>query len=235
MLYLMIRQRLQRLQRLQRSQVAARSVEYAAQLPPEPAPPHQWTAVDPTPYAMRTRPDAQNTAQLGGVDRWIAQHQTYPEDTARAAYGTILNGQALVVSDNLFSCQDAHGIFKERTTRVRLTLPAPAPSVLVQARNPVHGHRDLMFSGSVPLKMESDDFNQAYAVFSLDERGAFSVIDGRMMEWLLGHPMLLELCIHNTDVLLVCAPKDKTDYFDPEYVIPFVSGFLSRLFQQAHA
>jgi hypothetical protein len=218
----------------QKRQVAARSVEYASQLPPESVAPHQWQAVDPTPYGFRTRPD---TAQLPGWDRWIQQHQAYPDDVVSAAYATTLNGYNVVVFDNVLTWLDRDGRYGERTTCVRFKLPAPSPALLVQARNPSRRHRALMFVGSRPLPFESADFNQAYAVFATDEQGAFGVIDGAMMEWFLSHPMLLEFCIHDTDVLLVLESKDppksarkpSTTPFDPEYVVPFLSGFLTRL------
>jgi hypothetical protein len=66
-------------------------------------------------------------------------------------------------------------------------IPADFPSIRIAPRGPLafrHDPDDMQF--------ESDDFNHRFRVECASEQCAFSLVDGRMMEWLLAQPIPFE-------------------------------------------
>lgn len=58
------------------------------------------------------------------------------------------------------------------------------------------------------VEFESDDFNQRFRVACDDQRFAFCLVDGRMMEWLLGAPEFDTLELVGPWVLLAAPRRD---------------------------
>jgi hypothetical protein len=99
-----------------------------------------------------------------------------------------------------------------RFTCALATIPAACPRLRV-------GHEDFLTRlgdhlGLRDVELEYDDFNRRFRVKCDDQKFAFSLLDGKMMEWLLGADSFDSIEVDGPWILLVRSKLDPAQWLD---------------------
>ena len=99
-----------------------------------------------------------------------------------------------------------------RFTCALLTIPAACPELQVS-------HEDFVTRlgehlGLHDVTLEYDDFNKRFRVKCNDQKFAFALLDGEMMQWLLGADGFATFEVIGPWVLLACAKLDPAKWLD---------------------
>jgi hypothetical protein len=99
-----------------------------------------------------------------------------------------------------------------RFTCALATIPAACPRLRV-------GHEDFLTRlgdhlGLGDVELEYDDFNQRFRVKCDDQKFAFSLLDGKMMQWLLGADTFDSFEVDGPWILLVRAKLEPAQWLD---------------------
>lgn len=91
-----------------------------------------------------------------------------------------------------------------RFTCALLTIPADCPTLQITHETLLSRLANAI--GMKDVELEYEDFNRAFRVHCNDQRFAFSLLDGQMMEWMLHTPAIQSLEIVGP-LVLVAGPK----------------------------